>query len=198
MVFLGSMPYVPSYARSLKTPLLSYLRSWTNCLYDKSKGVFYSQRVRHKKLQEKQGRRGKKEKEEKRKKGKNQKEKDGKGGKRKNRKTGKKKGEKQSGKDRESKKKEEQKKRKRKREKSNKENGQRGKRKPKTDEEQHGKNISSPQTYIRRGVSRYKKMREVKTSRIFQTRRKAVLTVLPGFDNQQPPSGTCLPPYSVL
>ena len=95
MVFLGSMPYVPSYARSLKTPLLSYLRSWTDCLYDKSNGVFYSQRVRHKKLQEKQGRRGKKEKEkeQKRKKGKNQKEKDGKGGKRKNRKTGKKKGE---------------------------------------------------------------------------------------------------------
>ena len=99
MVFLGSMPYVPSYARSLKTPLISYLRSWTDCLYDKSKGVFYSQRVRHKKLHEKLGRRGKKEKEkekekeEKRKKGKNQKEKDGKGGKRKNRKTGKKKGE---------------------------------------------------------------------------------------------------------
>ena len=99
MVFLGSMPYVPSYARSLKTPLLSYLRSWTDCLYNKSKGVFYSQRVRHKKLQEKQGRRGKKEKEkekeEKRKKGKNQKEKDGKGGKRKNKKTEKKKGEEQ-------------------------------------------------------------------------------------------------------
>ena len=111
MVFLGSMPYVPSYARSLKTPLLSYLRSWTDCLYDKSNGVFYSQRVRHKKLQEKQGRRGKKEKEK-------EKEKE-------------EKRKKQSGKDRESKKKEEPKKRERKREKSEEKNRKGKKRKAK-------------------------------------------------------------------